>query len=57
MTCGLNSSGWTPSYATVSDIITADLSSALGQGDSPFEACNDYLDIIEKYSAQFKGIG
>jgi len=53
MTCGINSTGWTPSYATVQDIITADLSSVLAQGNTPFEACNDYLDIIEKYSAQF----
>lgn len=55
MTCGINSTGWTPSYATVSDIITADLSSALKQGNSPFQACNSVLNIIEKYSTQFKG--
>ncbi|KAF8578695.1 glycoside hydrolase family 23 protein [Ramaria rubella] len=54
MTCFLNTSGWVPSFATVSDVITADLSSVLVQGNSPFEACNDYLDIIEKYSVQFK---
>jgi len=54
LTCGLNSTGWKPSFATVSDIITADLSSVLDHGNSPFEACHDYLDIIEKYSAQFK---
>lgn len=55
MTCGINSTGWTPSFATVSDIITADLSSALQESSSPFQACNSFLSIIEKYSAQFKG--
>lgn len=56
ITCGINSTGWTPSYATVSDIVTADLASALQQDNSPFQACNRYLDIIEKYAAQFEGI-
>jgi len=56
MTCGINSTGWTPSYATVSDIIAADLTSALNQGNSPFQACSSVLSIIEKYSAQYKGI-
>ncbi|KAF8497645.1 hypothetical protein JB92DRAFT_2986892 [Gautieria morchelliformis] len=54
MTCGINSTGWTPSYASVSDIITADLTSALNQGGSPFQACSSVLSIIEKYSAQFQ---
>ncbi|KAF8520467.1 glycoside hydrolase family 23 protein, partial [Hysterangium stoloniferum] len=54
LTCGINSTGWTPSFATVEDIITADLSSALAQGNSQFDACDQYLDIIEKYAAQFR---
>ncbi|GJJ06350.1 hypothetical protein Clacol_000541 [Clathrus columnatus] len=53
LTCGINSTGWTPSYATVQDIITVDLSFVLSEGNSPFQACNQYLDIIEKYATQF----
>jgi len=55
LTCGINStSGWTPSFASVQDIITADLASVLSKGNTPFARCNDYLDIIETYAAQYE---
>ncbi|KIJ49608.1 glycoside hydrolase family 23 protein [Sphaerobolus stellatus SS14] len=54
LTCGINGTGWKPSYASVQDIITADLSSVLAKGNTPFEACNTYLDIINKYAAQYQ---
>lgn len=55
LTCGINSTGWTASFATVQDVVIVDLAFVLSEGNSPFQACNQYLDIMERYAAQFNG--
>lgn len=53
LTCGINSTGWTASFATVQDVVIVDLAFVLSEGNSPFQACNQYLNIMEKYATQF----
>lgn len=52
--CGITDGGWRPPVVHISDIVTVDLSSALKDSSSPFQACTPYASIFEKYASQFK---
>jgi hypothetical protein len=52
LNCGVDGSGWRPPFVKVSDLISADLSSAIQKGGSPFKACSKYVHLFEQYGAQ-----
>ncbi|KAG8960892.1 hypothetical protein FRC05_006535 [Tulasnella sp. 425] len=54
MNCGPNknsNSKWTPPYVTMSNVITVSLDDALGQANSPYKACDKYLDTFKSIAA------
>ncbi|KAJ6594139.1 lysozyme-like domain-containing protein [Mycena capillaripes] len=53
LNCGLTGSGWNPPNLHVSDIIAADLKTALKDPNSPFKACSPYVDYFYQYADQF----
>ncbi|EIM82890.1 lysozyme-like protein [Stereum hirsutum FP-91666 SS1] len=52
LNCGLDGSGWNPPYIQVSDLISADLGQSISTGNSPFNACSDYVDMFYQYAEQ-----
>ncbi|TDL26236.1 glycoside hydrolase family 23 protein [Rickenella mellea] len=54
LNCGINSGGWNPPVLGVKDIVVVELSTAIQQSGSPFKPCEPYLDLFNKYAAQFK---
>ena len=55
LNCGINDGGWRPPFVRISDLIAADLSTAIKDKNSPFKACNDYVGLFEKYGGEFNG--
>ncbi|EJD52390.1 lysozyme-like protein [Auricularia subglabra TFB-10046 SS5] len=48
LNCGLESGGWSPPPLTIDEIVRVDLEDALKDPDSPYHACENYLDIFNK---------
>jgi len=55
LNCGIADKGWSPPPVTVSDLISVSLADALKASGSPFQACNQYLSLFQKY-AKLNGI-
>ncbi|ETW80578.1 glycoside hydrolase family 23 protein [Heterobasidion irregulare TC 32-1] len=53
LNCGLNDGGWRPPFVHISDLIAADLSTAIKDKSSPFKACSEYIGLFEKYGGEF----
>jgi len=48
-----NDGGWSPPYVGVKDLIAMDLSDALKDDNSPFQACEPYMWAFEQYAGQY----
>lgn len=50
---GITSGGWNPCMVRVDQLVAVDLSTAIKQNNSPFQACSQYVDLFNKYGNQF----
>jgi len=50
---GITGSGWNPCHVTVDQVITTDLTTALKQSNSPFQACSQFIDLFNQYGQEF----
>ncbi|KAF7428259.1 hypothetical protein PC9H_007480 [Pleurotus ostreatus] len=53
LNCGMESGGWNPQFVRVEDIKTVDLNQALQDPGSPYQACQPFVPIFQKYGGQF----
>lgn len=53
LNCGVTGNGWTPQQVTVDDLVVVDLADALQDPNSPFKACEQYLDLFQQYGGQY----
>lgn len=53
LSCGLNSTGWSPPKFSVKDIIVKDLNSTLQTPNSPFARCQQFFPYFYKYGQMY----
>ncbi|KAL0576289.1 hypothetical protein V5O48_005698 [Marasmius crinis-equi] len=53
LNCGIDNEGWRPQNVQIGDLKVVDLNEALKDGNSPFHACQDFVDKFYQYGGQF----
>ncbi|OCH89780.1 hypothetical protein OBBRIDRAFT_793932 [Obba rivulosa] len=53
LNCGVTGNGWTPQQVTVTDLVVVDLADALDDPNTPFKACEPYLDLFQQAGDQY----
>jgi hypothetical protein len=53
LNCGIDDSGWRPPHIRVQDLVFKDLDSALASPGTPFQACQQFVTLFNRYGGEF----